>query len=119
MRLLLNENISRTVIEELRHRGHDVLAVKEAIPGAKDEAILARAQVEQRLVITQDKDFGELAFGAGLPASCGILLFRLSGANPNVDNRRMIEVVESRTDWMGNFAVATEDRVRIRPLPPV
>jgi predicted nuclease of predicted toxin-antitoxin system len=68
--------------------------------------------------LTQDKDFGELAFRIGLPAECGIILFRLIGTNPDEDMRRMVEVLESRSDWAGHFVVATGDRLRLRPLPP-
>lgn len=117
MRLILNENISRTVAQSLRERGHDVLAVKETMRGADDVAIVARANAESRLIVTQDKDFGELAFRRGLNSGCGILLFRLSSANPAADCHRMLAVIESRQDWTGQFAVATDDRVRIRPLP--
>ncbi len=117
MRLICNENISGTVIKTLRDRGHDVLGVKESLRGATDEVILARAQAELRLVVTQDKDFGELAFRHDLPAECGVLLFRLTGNDPDIDNQRMIEVIESRTDWSGQFAVAMDDRLRMRPLP--
>jgi predicted nuclease of predicted toxin-antitoxin system len=119
MQLIVNENMSKTVVQALRDRGHDVFAVKESMRGADDAAILARAQAESRLVVTQDKDFGELAFRCGLPAQCGIILFRLAGDDPDVDDRWIIDVIESRSDWAGHFAVATDDRVRIRPLPPV
>jgi predicted nuclease of predicted toxin-antitoxin system len=61
MRILANENVSSTVIQILRDHGHDVLSVKESLRGEKDPAILARAQAEERLVVTHDKDFGELA----------------------------------------------------------
>jgi Domain of unknown function (DUF5615) len=44
MRILANENVTRTVIESLRAQGHDVVSVKESLRGAKDDAILARAQ---------------------------------------------------------------------------
>lgn len=71
LRIIANENISRSVIQVLRDRGHDVLAVKEVMQSAPDGDILARAQAEERLVITHDKDFGELAFRFGLPSSCG------------------------------------------------
>ena len=118
MRLLANENIPGSVVLDLRSRGHDVLAVKESMRGQDDTSILARAQAETRLVITQDKDFGELAFRFGLPAQCGVILFRLAGADPASDNQRMVSVIESRTDWAGQFAVATNDRVRLRALPP-
>jgi predicted nuclease of predicted toxin-antitoxin system len=79
MQILAHENVTATVIRELRQRGHDVLSVKEPMRAESDHAILARAQAEKRLVVTHDKDFGELAFRFGLPASCGVVLFRLSG----------------------------------------
>ena len=95
MRWIANENVSRTVISALRDRRHDVLSVKESLRGACDSDILARAQAEQRTVVTHDKDFGELAFRCGLPASSGIVLFRLSGSDPEADNLRILEVLES------------------------
>jgi predicted nuclease of predicted toxin-antitoxin system len=116
MRLIVNENVSATVIRILRERGHDVVSVKESMRGSDDESILARAQSEGRLVVTHDKDFGELAFRRGLPATSGIVLFRLAGTGADNDNRRVIEVLESDVDWARQFAVVTDDRIRIRPL---
>lgn len=117
MRMIVNENVTRTVIDELRRQGHDVISVKESMRGEGDDVILARAEAEQRLVVTHDKDFGELAFRFRLPATCGIVLFRLSGSEPDADNQRILDVLESRTDWAGHFSVVTDDRVRMRPLP--
>jgi len=117
LRFLLNENIPGTVIQTLRNHGHDVVSAKETMAGDPDRLILERAQKENRLLITQDKHFGELAYRAGLPVECGIILFRLEGANPEEDNHRMLEAIESRTDWAGNFSVVTERHIRIRPLP--
>ena len=85
--------------------------------GADDESILRRAETEQRLVVTHDKDFGELAYRYRLPVSCGIILFRLSGLDPSTDIQRMLDVIESRSDWTGGFSVVTDDRIRMRPLP--
>jgi predicted nuclease of predicted toxin-antitoxin system len=116
VRLLVNENVTRSVIEELRHLGHDVLSVKESMRGEIDAAILARAQSEMRIVVTHDKDFGELAFRANLPSDSGVVLFRLSGSDPDADNRRIIETITSRTDWAGHFSVVTDDRIRMRQL---
>ena len=117
MRIIVDENVSGSVIRVLRDRGHDVLSVKESMRSESDEAVLARAQAEQRLVITYDKDFGELAFRYGLPASCGVVLFRLSGTDPDSDNQRAVDALESQSDWEGHFAVVEEHRIRIRPLP--
>ena len=117
MRVLANENVSSTVIHDLRADGHDVVAVKDWQPGANDEAVLRRAQAEERILVTHDRDFGELAYRRRLPAACGIVLFRLSGSDPNADNRRALSALESRTDWGGHFSVVTDDRIRMRPLP--
>jgi predicted nuclease of predicted toxin-antitoxin system len=117
MRLMVNENVSGTAIRALRERGHDVLSVKESLRGSGDAQILARAQADERVLVTHDKDFGELAFRYGLPAASGVVLLRLSGADPESDNRRVLQALESGVDWSGHFAVVTQDRVRIRPLP--
>lgn len=117
MRWLLDENISATVARALREAGHDVLTVKEGMRGKEDVTILARAQLEARIVVTQDKDFGELAFRFLLPAESGVILFRLSGADPESDNRRILQALTSRSDWAGHFSVITEERARMRLLP--
>jgi predicted nuclease of predicted toxin-antitoxin system len=119
MRLMVNENLAGTVIRELRQRGHDVLSVKESMRSEVNDAILARTQWEERIVVTHDKDFGELAFRYRLPASCGVSLLRLSGSEAGVDNRRILEALESRSDWEGHFSVITDDRIRLRPLPGI
>ncbi len=117
MRIIANENVTATVIAELRRRGHDVVSVKESMRSAPDPAVLRRATEENRLVITHDKDFGALAFRWGLPATSGVILFRLSGNNPDADNRRILSVLEQRTDWAGHFCVVTNSQVRVRALP--
>jgi len=119
MRIIANENISGTAIRLLRERGHDVISVKESLKGAPDATILGRAQAEGRLLITQDKDFGELAFRFRLPAQSGVVVFRPSGKSPEADSERIREVLEARSDWAGHFTVVDEVKIRMRPLPPV
>lgn len=116
MRMIANENIAGAVVRALRQRGHDVLSVRESMRGADDLSVLRRAGNERRLIITHDKDFGELAFRDGHLAMCGIILFRLLGPTPAADQRRVLDVIDSRTDWMGHFSVVTDDRIRMRSL---
>ena len=71
----------------------------------------------RNFIVTHDKDFGELAFRFKLPATYGIILLRLSGSNRKADNARVLEALESRTDWVGHFSVVSDDRIRVRPLP--
>ena len=117
MRLLANENFPRQVVEALRAAGHDVLWARTEMAGAADPDVLARAEAEGRILVTFDKDFGELAFRSGLPAKCGIVLVRIPPYDPDDVAVRLVAILGSRTDWPGSFAVVREDRIRIRPLP--
>jgi predicted nuclease of predicted toxin-antitoxin system len=119
MRLLANENVPRLTVEALRNAGHDLIWARTDMPGSGDEVVLARAQVEERVLLTHDKDFGELAFRAGLPATCGVILIRLGKLAPDGIVRRTVQILGSRSDWAGHLAVIDERRVRMRPLPTV
>ncbi len=117
MRFLADENVPGPVIRALRERGHDVLSVREVLRSSDDRTVLRRAQGDGRVVLTYDKDFGELAFRAGLPATCGVVLFRLSGNSAKEDQARALAALESRQEWAGAFAVVTDALIRLRPLP--
>jgi len=78
MRYLTNENIPPSVVHLLRGAGHDVLSALESMAGRSDVDVLAQATSENRVLVTFDKDFGELAFGSHLPASSGVILFRMT-----------------------------------------
>lgn len=62
MRLLADENFPKMAVEALRQDGHDVSWVRTDCPGAHDKEVLARSDVENRIIITFDKDFGGAAF---------------------------------------------------------
>lgn len=117
MRILADENLPAPAVAALRERGHAVFSACTEMPGAPDTEVLARAQAEDRVLITFDKDFGELAFRHGLPASCGVVLFRLSSSSLDEAVRAVVAALESRSDWPGHFSVIEEGRVRHRPLP--
>jgi hypothetical protein len=67
--LLADENVPGAVVAALRQQGHDVAWIHEDAPGRPDPEVLERAQQEHRVVVTFDKDFGELAFRRGLAAT--------------------------------------------------
>jgi predicted nuclease of predicted toxin-antitoxin system len=116
MRFLANENFPGGAVRALAAVGHDVAWVRTAAPGAKDEDVLAWAMREDRVLLTFDQDFGELAWRAGLPASCGIVLFRIPmPAAANV-GAAIVAMLARRTDWAGHFSVVQPGRIRMRPL---
>lgn len=114
--LRADENVPAAVVHGLRQVGHDVVWVLEDMPGADDPTILARAQVERRIILTYDKDFGELAFHAGLPGDCGVILIRLRGSTPDTDDARAVGAVTSLQVVAGYFIIVEDDRIRVRSL---
>ena len=112
MRFLANENFPGDAIAALRGNGHDVAWVRTEAPGASDQEVLARAQREGRILVTFDKDFGELAWRASLPAESGIVLFRIPMPPPERVGEALASILTSRQDWEGNFAVIEPGRVR-------
>jgi len=116
MRLLADENVPGDVVASLRDRGHDVKWVRTDAPGLADPLVLALAQAESRVVLTFDKDFGELAFRARLPASAGVVLVRVP-ASPGETVRHVLAALAARDDWAGHFSVIERDRIRMIPLP--
>lgn len=114
MKLLLNENISRTVTESLRRAGHDVVWVGDDLAGTEDSSILAKARREERILITKDKDFGELAFKHGY-AHSGIILLRLE--DERAENT--LRVLDGMLDHLAGqkppyFVVASDREFRVR-----
>ncbi|MHB1319820.1 MAG: DUF5615 family PIN-like protein [Anaerolineae bacterium] len=117
MRLLADENFPGLAVRRLRVRGHDVAWIREVAPGSKDPDVLARAQLESRILITFDKDFGELAFRWGLSAASGIVLFRITMPSAEYVADVAASALESRDDRPGHFAVVEDRRIRLLSLP--
>lgn len=75
---IADENIDAPIIARLRADGLDILSVGELDPGIDDDRVLEIANQQSRILITSDRDFGELVFRLGRSAA-GILLLRLAG----------------------------------------
>jgi predicted nuclease of predicted toxin-antitoxin system len=116
MRFLADENFPRAAVQALRSANHDVVWVQEVAPGIKDEAVLQQAQDEDRVLITFDKDFGELAFRRGLPSSSGIILLRITMHSAAYVAQVVREAIEQRKDWPGHFSVVEDRRIRMTKL---
>ena len=117
MLFLANENFPGEAVNALRLLGNDVAWIREDLPGSSDLQVLDRAQHEDRILITFEKDFGELAFRWGLPASSGIVLFRISTPSSEHVARVAVAALQQREDWAGHFSVIEDNRIRMTPLP--
>jgi predicted nuclease of predicted toxin-antitoxin system len=118
MKFLLDENIDARLLPFLQDLGYDVTSVaKDYFYGLLDEDVLAMAHQENRILLTNDRDFGELIFHQRLPHS-GIILFRLAPNNANIDLRkkRLHYVLTNYTQQLHHFLVVTQKSVRVRKL---
>ena len=116
MRFLANENFPGAAVTALEAAGHDVVWVRIAAPGATDADVLAWAAREERILLTFDKDFGELARGSALPLACGVVLLRTPMPKAGDVGQRLADLITARDDWAGYFSVIEPGRVRMRPL---
>ncbi len=114
MHFIVDESAGTAIVEYLRQAGHDVVAIHETKPQAADEEVLDLAAAGNRILVTNDKDFGELVFRSG-KAHSGILLLRLRDESSSNRVRVIRGVVEKHADRLeGNYVVATERGIRVR-----
>jgi predicted nuclease of predicted toxin-antitoxin system len=117
MRFLVDASSDARLVAHLRNLGHDVTRVGTDHPGTlKDPEVLAIAVAEQRILITDDRDFGELVFGRRQPHT-GVIYFRLSTTRFVVRRDRLDYVLASYSDELDQFLIVTEYDVRVRRLP--
>ncbi|MFL6212527.1 MAG: DUF5615 family PIN-like protein [Blastocatellia bacterium] len=117
LKLLANENFPGDAVDALRANGHDVIWIRTEAPGISDEDVLALAMSGQRILITFDKDFGELAFRKKLTVASDVILFRIVPISASHIAAFAVRALESRSDWAGHFSVVEESRIRMTPLP--
>lgn len=117
MKFLADESGDRQIVARLRQAGHTVLYVAAMEPGMADEAVLDAANREQALLLTADKDFGELVYRQRRFAR-GIVLVRLVGLPPARKARVVLSVIGRHgSELPGSFTVVTPEAIRIRRLP--
>ena len=114
MKFLLDESVELRLYPFLQELGHDVTSVaKDYSYGLLDEDVLLLAAQENRTLITNDKDFGELIFHHHRPHT-GVILLRMKGANIEAKQTRLKEVMSEYSDQLHHFLVVTQKSVRIR-----
>lgn len=91
MKFLADESVDHPIIARLREDGHTVDSIAEESPGVRDEEVLARAVGEGMILLTGDKDLGELVYRGRLPHA-GVLLFRLAGLTESKNASSSLEL---------------------------
>lgn len=117
--LIVNENFPAPALRVLRAQGVDVLSVRETMPGASDEAVLATACETGRWLVTFDRDYGELVFSKKSVPPQAILYLRQEPIPPTRPAEWVLELLADPEQATGHFVVVGERIVRRRLLPKV
>lgn len=116
MQFFADENVARPIVQWLRQRGYDVLYAAEAAPGREDVVWLYQAEQSGHLIVTADKDFGDLIFRDRLN-SHGVVLMRMHRLGLRERLARLAQAWSTvEANPKGKFIVITEGRVRVRNL---
>lgn len=118
MRWLADECVEAGLVARLRAKGHDVVYAAEEAAGATDVEVTERAGAEERLLLTVDKDFGDLVF-RGARQLPGVVLLRLAPERHAFREERLLAAIERLGERLfGRYTVVEAGRLRSRPLPP-
>jgi len=117
LRFLADESCDHAVVRALRSAGHDVAAAAEEGQRTVDSELISRAHAEERILLTEDKDFGWLVFASGR-ASAGVILMRFpGGARRTLVDAVLVLARERGSELVNCFAVVEPGSVRIAPRP--
>ena len=114
MQFLADESCDFAIVRTLRAQGHDVLAVLEICRGAEDSKVIALARQEGRVLLTEDKDFGQLAYAGGVPEG-GVILLRYPAKARATLCEDLVKLVKRYGEKLKrSFVVMQPGRTRIR-----
>jgi predicted nuclease of predicted toxin-antitoxin system len=118
MRFLANEKFPLASVRRLRQAGHDIASVLEIAAGAKDAVVLDRAARENRILLTFDRDYGELIYRRNLPPPAGVVYLRFAPETPEEAAIVVSALGEvAGLQFEGRYTVVDRQKVRQRPLP--
>ncbi|MFB6199418.1 MAG: DUF5615 family PIN-like protein [Candidatus Nanohaloarchaea archaeon] len=116
MKFIVDESTGKGVADFLRDKDHDTAFVGAEMKSASDSEIMDRALKEDRVIVKNDKDFGELAVKKGKDAE-GILLLRLQIETPRNKKKALENLLKNHKDKIrGNLLIAREDQIKTRKL---
>jgi predicted nuclease of predicted toxin-antitoxin system len=121
MNLVVDEGVDKAIVDALRAGGFSVKYFAEAGAGSTDKEVLAAANDAQSLLLTCDKDFGELVFRQR-QIHAGVVLIRLTGMPAASKAAIVLAAIKQHGSDMGSaFTVISPGLLRVRhrdPLPP-
>ncbi len=118
MRFLANENFLLPSVRLLREKGYDTASITEDSPGIEDTEVLARAADEQRVILTFDRDYGELIYRLRLRSPKGVIYLRFRPHTPEEPALLLLNLFwREGLLFEERFTVVDRDQIRQRTLP--
>ncbi|CAN5570840.1 hypothetical protein BH11BAC5_BH11BAC5_42420 [soil metagenome] len=116
--ILADENIFRGLITALRDNGYDVFSIFEESRGVSDIAISQLSLQPERIILTEDKDFGNIIFEKKMPAT-GVIFLRFQNDERFPIINEVLNFLSTQTleTLRGNFITITPNKVRIKKIP--
>lgn len=114
MKFVADESVDYQIVSRLREDGHEVVYIAETQSGASDDSVLTQANLQKVVLLTSDKDFGDLVFRQHLISS-GIVLLRISGLSQERKAAIVAAAIRKHGPALpGGFTVLTPTTIRIR-----
>jgi predicted nuclease of predicted toxin-antitoxin system len=118
MRFLANENFPLQSVRLLRQADLEIASITEDSPGIEDSEVLARAADEQLVILTFDRDYGELIYRLRMRSPRGVIYLRFRPHTPEEPASILLNLLQTEglqfEEW---FTVVERDQIRQRPLP--
>jgi predicted nuclease of predicted toxin-antitoxin system len=113
LRFLADESCDFGVVKALRAEGYDVLALTEIMSRSVDTEVIAQAYQEKRILLTEDKDFGQLVFASQVD-SAGVILIRYPGSARTSLQKAVVKLVREKPNEIRNaFVVMQPGHIRV------
>lgn len=96
MQFLANENFPLPSILFLRQEGYIVRSVTESFPGISDIQVIDKAESENSIILTFDKDYGEIIFKLGLKNPPAVIFFRFKGESPVAAGELLVDLLKAK-----------------------
>lgn len=115
---LADENVPAATIASLRTQGYDVLSVREVAPGIADEAVLSMAAADSRILLTFDRDYGELIFRHRKRSPRSVIYLRIYPSTVDELNALLLRLIRGDAGVVdGHMVVVSQAGIRKRAFP--
>ena len=115
MEFLANENFPKPSIQLLVNKGYKVFSVSEMLSGISDLEVISFASKRNQIILTFDKDYGEIIFRTKIEQPISVIFFRFKGKGPEEAGIVLIDLIENKKmKFENSFTVIEKDSIRQR-----